>query len=119
MGITRPCTHLHPAASTSTQVSATPSTLLEPKYRTLLGIFPKFRPKNSGLSILTKVWHTRYFGGADSKSRLEIFEIPIPKSIFGKICAAKVKICLPENWHTWYLEDPNSYSNISFQNLKP
>ena len=25
----------------------------------------------------------------------------------------------PENWHTWYLEDVNSYFNISFQNFQP
>ena len=41
LGITKPCTHLHPAPSTSTQLisastqlSATPSTIFEPKYRT-------------------------------------------------------------------------------------
>ena len=41
MGITKPCTHLHPAPSTSTQLisastqlSATPSTIFEPKYCT-------------------------------------------------------------------------------------
>ena len=40
MGITKTCTQLHPAPSTSTQsisdsnqLSATPSMLLEPKYR--------------------------------------------------------------------------------------
>ena len=26
---------------------------------------------------------------------------------------------LPKNWHTWYLEDVDSYSNIRFQNLQP
>ena len=41
MGITKPCTHLHPALSTSTQLisastqlSVTPSIIFEPKYCT-------------------------------------------------------------------------------------
>ena len=57
MGITKPCTHLHPAPSTSTQListstqlSGTPSTPLELKYCTKLGNFPKFRTKNQKLS---------------------------------------------------------------------
>ena len=28
------------------------------------------------------------------------------------------KSVLSENWHTWYLEDANSYSNISFMNFQ-
>ena len=87
MCITKPWTHLHPAPSTSTQLisastqlSATPSTLLEPKYCTQLGNFPKFSPKNWTLSIFTENWHTWYLGGADIESRL--FEIPTPKFIF-------------------------------------
>ena len=36
-------THL---ISASTQLSATPSTIFEPKYCTYLGSFPKFRPKS-------------------------------------------------------------------------
>ena len=42
-----------------------------------MGNFPKFRPKNLKLFILT------------------------------------------ENWHTWYLEDADSYSDISFLNFQP
>ena len=64
MGITKPCTQLHPAQSTSTQLvspstqlSAILSTLLEPKYY-ILGNFPKFRSKSSKLSVLTGNWHT-------------------------------------------------------------
>ena len=65
MVIAKPCIHLPPALSTSTylisastQLSATPSTLLEPKYHTQLANFPKFRPKNSKLNVLTK--HTTH-----------------------------------------------------------
>ena len=63
--------------------------LLKPKYRTWLGNFPKFRPKNSILFILTENWHTWYIEGADSESGLEI---PIPKFIFGQIWVEKVKV---------------------------
>ena len=117
--ITKPCTHLHPAPSTSTQLhppppssihihpahfnlhrapststqlisvstqlSATPSTIFEPKYHKYLGNFPKFRPKNSKLSILIENRLTRYVGGADFESRP-------PKSIFGLIWAQNVKV---------------------------
>ena len=128
MGITKPCTHLHPAPSTSTQLisastqlSATPSTVLEPKYRTKLGNFPKFRPENSKLFIFTENWHTWHLGSADSEflpnlgrksqrypfclkigthdiSRMLIlvptwvFWISNPKSIFGQIWTKKVKV---------------------------
>ena len=58
MGITKPCTQLHPAPSTSTQLPERALTIFEPKYHTELGNFSKFRPKISKLSILTKNWHT-------------------------------------------------------------
>ena len=54
---------LYPAPSTSTkliavsnQLSATPSTIFQPKYCTYLGNFPKFKPKIQKLSILTGNW---------------------------------------------------------------
>ena len=46
--------YVHPAPSTSTQFSATPSTLLEPKYCMSLVNFPKLRQKISKFSALTK-----------------------------------------------------------------
>ena len=39
-----------------------------------MGNFPKFRPKNKKLSILTENWHTLYIGGVDSKSRLRFLK---------------------------------------------
>ena len=62
--------------SDSTQLSTIPSTLLELNFCTQLGNFPKFRPKNSKLSVF------------------------------------------PENRHTWYLDDADFYSNISFLNFQ-
>ena len=121
-GITKPCTNLHlpppslfqpPPSSTklisaSTQLSATPSVLLEPKYRTYLGNFPKFRPKILKLSILIENWKIWYIGGADSESR-----------VLGQISTRKVKevLVLFENWHSLLLKDAGSYSSISFLNL--
>ena len=73
--------HLHRILYTSTQLisasiqlSATPSTLLEPKYRMQLGSFPKLWSKNSTLSILTEHWHTWYLGVADSRSGLRLLK---------------------------------------------
>ena len=122
MGITKPCTHLYPAPSTSTQLIsastqlfATPSTLLEPKYRTQLGNLPKFRPKNSKLSILTDNWHTWHHGGADSESGIKFLKFQPQKLFLGKFWSKKSKLfVLPENWHTEYLEDADSYCDISF-----
>ena len=43
-----------------------------------------------------------------------------PQDLFlGKFGPKKSNLSvLPENWHTWYIEDDNSYFNISFQNLQ-
>ena len=60
--------------SVSTQLSATPSTIFEPKYCAQLANFPKFRPKKQKLSILTENWHKWYIGGVDSKSRLRFLK---------------------------------------------
>ena len=124
--ITKPSTRLHPAPSTSTQLisastqlSATSSTLLEPKYHTPLGDFPKFRLKNSKLSILTENWHTGYPEGADSKPRLRFLKFRPQNPFLRKFRLKKSKLfVLPKNWHTWYLEDPDSYSNVSFLNFQ-
>ena len=97
MGITKPCTHFHPAPSTSTQLhpghfslhSALCNTLniIRTKILHVIGNFPKFRRKNSKLSIFNGNWCMWYLGGADSKSRLRFL-----KFIFGQILAKKVKV---------------------------
>ena len=95
---------LHPApptstwlTSTSTQVSAIPSTLLKPKYCTWLGNFPKFRPKNPKLFILTENWQTLYLEGADSKSGLTFLEFRPQNPFVSKFGPKKSKLFfLPE-----------------------
>ena len=44
-----------------------------------------------------------------------------PQDLFlGKFGPKKSNLSvLPENWHTWYLEDVDSYFNISFLNFQP
>ena len=104
-------THLHPAPSTSiqlisasTQLSATPATLLEPKYWMWLGNFSTFRPKNSKLSVLTENWHTWYLI-ANSKFRLRFLKSRSENQFLGKFGPTKLKLSLlTENWHMWYLE---------------
>ena len=126
MGITKPCTHLHPAPSTSTQListstqlSGTPSTPLELKYCTKLGNFPKFRTKNQKLS---KSWLKIGTYGTLEVLILNLdldFGNSDPKIQFwANLGQKKSKLSiLPENWHTWCLEDADSYSDISFLNF--
>ena len=49
-----------------------------------MGNFPKFRPKNSNLLILTENWLTWYLGGADSESRLRFLKFRPQSSFLGK-----------------------------------
>ena len=116
-GITKPCTHLHPVPSSSTQLHPAPprsthlhlahfnlhpalcntSTLLKPKYCTWLGNFPKFRPKNPKLFILTENWQTLYLEGADSKSGLTFLEFRPQNPFVSKFGPKKSKLFfLPE-----------------------
>ena len=106
--------------SASIQLSATPSALLDPKCCTQLFFSPKTQ-------------HIRYLGGANSKSRLKIFEIFLAqicpkmdfevgsKSIFGQIQAKKVKIVhFPEHWRTHgILEVLILNLELEFQNSDP
>ena len=73
------------------------------------------------MSILPINWHTRCLEDGDFIPIL-VFWISNPKSIFGKIWSKNFKVFLsafPENLRTQYLEDVDSYSNISFLNSQP
>ena len=134
MGITKLSTHLHPAhfnphptpptssrlISTSTHLSATPSTIFEPKHCTYLGNFPKFRPTNQKLSILTENWHTWYIGGLYSKSRLRFLKFGTQNPFLGKFGPKNSKLSvLSENWCTQYLKDADSESRLRFLKFRP
>ena len=110
--------HLHSALPSSTQLSATPSTLLERKYRMQLGNFPKFRPKNSTLSAFTKNWHTWYVRGAVSRSGLRFLKFSPQNSFLGKFGLKKSKLSvLPKNRYTWYLGKADSKSGVRFSKV--
>ena len=84
----------------------------------VLGNFPKFRPKNSKLSMLTE--NLRELGGADSKSGHSFLKFGPRNPFLGKFGPKKSMLSvLPENWHTESLEDADSYSLISFLNFLP
>ena len=97
-------TQLQAAHSASTQLSATPSTLLEPK----LGNFPKFRPKNWELSILIKNWHARYLEGAEILD----FWNSDPKISFRAKFGRKSSFCLKIDTHTHTHTDTHSNSMV-------
>ena len=83
-----------------------------------MGDFPKFRPKDSKLFILTENWRTWYLG-ANFESGLRFLKFELRNPFWGKFGPKKSKLpVLPENWHTWYLEIADSYSNISFLNFQ-
>ena len=52
---------------------------------------------------------------------LVLFRIFDTKSIFGQIWVENIKklFVLPENFRTEYLEDADSYADISFLNFRP
>ena len=97
-----PSTQFHPAHFNFHPVlSVTPAVLLEPKHRVYLGNCPKFRPKNSKLSVLTENWQTWYLWGADSKSGLKSLKF-WPKINFWAISVRKSKkspLCLKIGTH--------------------
>ena len=129
LGITKPCTQLNPALSTSTRLhphsrSSTqlhlppPSSFQPPpmsihlpaahfslhpalcntlnniwtKILHVIGQFPQ---------ILTKNWHTWYFGGVDSESRLRFLKFRLQNPFLGKFGPKNSKLSiLSENWCT-------------------
>ena len=70
--------------------------------------------------ILIENCYTWYLGGADSKSGVTLLKSQPQNPFLGKFGPKKSKLSvLPKNWHTWHLEDPDSYSNIiSFLNMQ-
>ena len=94
--------------------------MFKPKYRTLLGNFPKFRSKNSKFSVLSENWHSWYLKDADSFSNISFPNVQTKNSFLSKFGPKKWKLSvLSESWHTWYLKDADSYSNINFVKFRP
>ena len=95
-GITKPCTHLHPAPSTSTQListstqlSATPSTILNQNIARNWAISPNLGQKTKSCPFWLKI---------GTYGILEVLipnldpKIPTPKPIFGQIWAQKFEV---------------------------
>ena len=57
-----------------------------------MGNFPKFKPKNWKLSILTEKWHTWYTGGAHSEFRLRFLKF-WPQNLFWANLGPKIQSC--------------------------
>ena len=108
-------THLHPAHFSVHPALCNTLNVIRTKISHVMGNFPKFRPKNLTLPVLTENWHTWYIGVPDFESRLRVLNFWPQNPFLGKFRPKKSKLLfLPENWHTWYLEDADSYSDISF-----
>ena len=122
MGITKPCTHLHPAPSTSTQLHSAPSTSTQ-LILTSTQLHPpppsSFQPPPSSLqhpqqyldqnitrnwaiplNLSRKIKSSPFWLKIGTHGILEVlilnpdytFEIPTPNSIFGQIWAQKFKV---------------------------
>ena len=117
---------VHPALSTSTQVIST-STQLQPPSPC------SFKPPTSSLkhaqqslnqniacnwaislNLVRKLKSCTFWLKIGTHGILEVL-IANPDLDFGNF---DHKIHLSKNWYTWYLKDAESYSNISFQNIK-
>ena len=127
MGITKSCTQLHPAPSTSTQLISTITQLHLPPPNSFQ--HPSSSPQHPqqylnqniarNWAISTERWHAWYFGGVESKSRLRFLKFQ-PQSLFlGKSRPKNSKLSvLSKSCYTWCLKDADSYSSISFLNFK-
>ena len=112
--------HLHPAPPSSIHLHPAHFNLHPALCNTLNNIWTKILHVIGQFpQILTKNWHTWYFGGVDSESRLRFLKFRPQNPFLGKFGPKNSKLSvLSENWYTWYLKDADSYSNISFLNFK-
>ena len=79
-----PPSSLHPDHSTLHPVLCNTLNVIRTSVLHVSGNFPKFRPKNSKLSILTQNWPIKKFGGADSKSGLSFLKFGTQNPFLGK-----------------------------------
>ena len=133
--------HLHPAPSTSTQLISTsvqlhppPPSSFQPPLSSLQhpqqylnqniarnwAISPNLGRKIKSCPFWQNIGtYGSYIGGVDSESRLRFLKLRPQNPFLVKFGPKKSKLfVLSENWHTWYLEDADTYSDISFLNFK-
>ena len=134
MSITKPCTQLHAAPSTSTQLhppppssfQSPPSSLQHPQQYLNQNIarnwviFANLRPKNQKLSILNENWRRWYIGSVDSESRVRYLKFRPQSPFLSKFGPKKSKLSvLSEDWCTWYLKDADSESRLRYLKFQP
>ena len=112
--------HLHPAQLSLHPALCNTLNVIRSLISHISDNFSKFRSKNSNLSILTENWQQKELEGGGFKSRLIFLKFG-PQNPFSCQFGPKLSklSVLPENLHTWYLDDVDSDSNISFLNLQP
>ena len=146
MDITKPCTHLHPAPSTSTQLISTSTQLHPPPPSSFQPPPSSFQPPPSSLQhpqqylkqYIARNWAISPNLGRKIKcypfwlkiGSRDILEVLIPNSdldfwnfdaeihFWANLGPKSQLFVLSENWYTWYLKDANPYCNISFLNFK-
>ena len=72
------------------------------------------------MSILTETWHTWFFGGVESESRLRLLKFRPQNPFLGKFGPKNSKLSvLSENWCTKCLKDIDSKSGLRFLKFQP
>ena len=94
-------TQLHPPPSSLFQPPPNSLNVIRTKILHVIGQFPKYRPKNPKLSILTENWHTWCLGDADSESGLRFLKFQPQNPFLGKFRPKKSKlsVCLKIGTH--------------------
>ena len=125
---------MHWAPSTSTYLHPPPPSSFQPPLNSLQhpqqysnqnvarnwAISPNLGQKIQSVSLWLKIGTHGILEVLTPNPDLDFWN-PDPKIHFlAKFVPKKSKLfVLPENWHTWYPKDDDSYSNISFLNLQP
>ena len=138
-GITKLCTQLHPAWSTSIQLISTstklhspptssfqppPSSLQHPQYsnQNIIrngAISPNLGQKLQSCPLWVKIGSHGLFQVLIPNPDFDFWNSD-PKIHFWAILGSRSQLSvLSENWHVWYLKDADCYSNINFLKFQP
>ena len=113
------CTHLHPAHFSFHPALCNTLNVIKTKISLVNGQFSQIKVKK--LEVVHFKWKLAHMviGGANSESRLRFLKFRLENLFLGKFGPKKSKLSfLLENWHKWYLEDADSYFDISFLNFE-
>ena len=82
-------------------------------------LFPQIWTKKFKFVHFDWIWHKLSFRGGDFESEIRFLIFQSQNPFLGQFVSKRSKLfVLPENWHTWYLKDANSYFNLSFLNFQ-